>query len=259
MKRKTIKHRDERGLTEYVMYTKEEADKIGLPYVYWHDATPGGWIISDDNMVTTALSVKPYVDNNKKYQNFLVKTAFGMCYFKPERKSGDLNLANNEVNYTITGKRQLGGKRKEKCRMIALNYALTNDLEYSINKVSVTYPSMKKYNWRSWTRTEGFKDMVREELTKILADKGFTEADTINLLEETINMAKGKNDTKSLVTLVQTLLKMHGIDQPAKVKVTKELEATAVDLLYDEVTKREHEIEYRGSIVEESETHDGKE
>jgi len=143
--------------------------------------------------------------------------------------------------------------------MIALNYALTNDLEYSINKVSVTYPSMKKYNWRSWTRTEGFKDMVREELTKILADKGFTEADTIDLLEETINMAKGKNDTKSLVTLVQTLLKMHGIDQPAKVKVTKELEASAVDLLYDDVTKHEHEIQYRGSIVEESETHDGKE
>ena len=101
--------------------------------------------------------------------------------------------------------------------------------------------------------------MVREELTKILADKGFTEADTIDLLEETINMAKGKNDTKSLVTLVQTLLKMHGIDQPAKVKVTKELEASAVDLLYDDVTKHEHEIQYRGSIVEESETHDGKE
>ena len=253
---KTIKHPLPKGATEYILYTKKEADEQGIEYVYWHEAINNCYVLSDDDMVAKVFFCRWYDRKGVTAVNKLVKTAFGMAFFNRIGSTGKLRLSGNAVNYTVTGKRVLCGKRKEKLRMIAVNYAISNDLDYSINKIAKTYPGMQVYNWKNWTKTEVFKAMVREEVTKLLVDKGFSEAQTIDLLDDTIKLAKGKSDTKSLVGIVQILLKMHGIDQPAKTKVTNQLDAEMIDQIYDETGEQPKEIKYHGTITEQTEEYD---
>jgi hypothetical protein len=252
--RKTINHKT--GAVTYNLYSKEEADEKGIEYVDWRDVKESGqWILSDDGYVAIAYTVKEYPDKRNKDMNRFIKTAFGTAFHTIGNNKKRFNLFGNEVDYSITGKRTLRGKRKQRLRMIARNYALSNNLEESIDRVTYDFKEMKKYNWRSWTKTEEFHNMVREEITKLLAEKGFSEAQTIDLLEETIGIAKAKNDTRSLVTIVQTLLRMHGIDQPTKTKTTDELEARTIDYLIDDATQKEREIEYKGRKKEERESY----
>jgi hypothetical protein len=234
------------GAKEYFCYTKEEATERGIDFVPWPEATDGCWVLSTNNMVAQCITTKIYTTKKKNRSNKYVKTAFGSSYYKPKTGAGKLILSSTKSPHNVSGSNNLHGTRKELGRLLALNYALTSDLKWSIGKLTTYNEKAKKFNWYKFSKTQEFKQMVREELNKLLAEKGFTEAETLDLLNDTIKKAKSKNDTKTLASIVAMLFKMHGIDQPTRVRETNELSATGIENLLDNVTKEEMEIEYHG-------------
>jgi AraC-like DNA-binding protein len=102
-------------------------------------------------------------------------------------------------------------------------------------------------------RTEVFKGMVREELSKLLSDHGMTENYTLDLLERTIGMARDKKDVTNLMRAIENLQDMHGMKDKHLVKTTDTLEATSTTKLIDELREEENKLLATRTTIKEDE------
>ena len=84
--------------------------------------------------------------------------------------------------------------------------------------------------------------MVRNELQNLLSDHGMTEDYTLELLEETIGLAKDKKDVTNLMRAVENLQGMHGMKEKDKVKTTHQLEGTVTRKLLDQMAEEERKL-----------------
>ena len=100
----------------------------------------------------------------------------------------------------------------------------------------------KRQTWKHRMKKENFKNMVRDELQKLLQEHGMTEAYTLELLEETIKKAKDKGDVTNLMRAVDNLQDMHGMKEKHQVKVTEQIEATSNTKLIDELRETEDKL-----------------
>jgi len=250
---KVINHKDERGRTVYKIYTKDEADKAGIKYVYWHAAEKGDMTLSDDGYVGKCISAKWYphdASRRNSLMNKLVTTPYGMAYHKPGRVSPEL-LAEMRNNYwTISGKNDLVGRRKNRALQIAKLYARTLDLDYSIAEAEKNNPDWGFMRWKKWCKSEEFKEMYSEELTKLLADKGFTRAKTLELLQKAVDMSLNKQNVNALIKIVENLTKMQGMDKPEQTTTTTKIEATKLAGYLDDVSQEEDLVQIRGTQTE---------
>ena len=85
--------------------------------------------------------------------------------------------------------------------------------------------------------------MVKDELSNLLKNKGLTEEYTLELLENTIKLAKDKKDVTNLMRAVDNLQDMHGMKEKNQVKTTEKLEAHSTIELLDELKKEEKSIQ----------------
>ena len=125
---------------------------------------------------------------------------------------------------------------------LAMVYAQTMDYEKAIEHVLDNPSNNQKVMWKRRMKKEKFKDMVREELQKLLQEHGMTEAYTLDLLEETIKKAKDKGDVTNLMRAVDNLQDMHGMKDKNQVKTVESLEATSNTKLIDELTETEDKL-----------------
>ena len=100
-------------------------------------------------------------------------------------------------------------------------------------------------------RTETFKDMVRDELQKLLTDHGLIEHYTLDLLEEAIGMARDKKDITNLIRVTENLQDMHGMKDKHLVKTTDKIEATSTTKLIDELREEENKLMAQRTTVSE--------
>ena len=88
-------------------------------------------------------------------------------------------------------------------------------------------------------KTEVCRGMVREELVKLLSEHGMTENYTLDLLDETIVLAKSKKDVTNLMRAIENLQDMHGMKEKHLIKTTDKLEAHSSSELIDDIVKEE--------------------
>ena len=125
---------------------------------------------------------------------------------------------------------------------LAMVYAQTMDYDKSIDHVLDNPSSNQRIMWKKRMKKEKFKDMVRDELQKLLQEHGLTEAYTLNLLEETIRKAKDKGDITNLMRAVDNLQDMHGMKDKHLVKTVESIEATSNVKLIDELREEEEKL-----------------
>ena len=121
-------------------------------------------------------------------------------------------------------------------------YAQTMNYDKAINHVLDNPTDNQKIMWKRRMKKEKFKDMVRDELQKLLQEHGMTEGYTLELLEETIKKAKAKGDVTNLMRAVDNLQDMHGMKEKHQVKVTEQIEATSNVKLIDELREQEDKL-----------------
>lgn len=246
----TINHKDV-GKKTYTIYTKDEADKDKLPYSHWKNAGEGEWALSDDGFVSKVITKKSYPTKNE-VDNIYLRFAWGYHFFNPKYKGKALNVKGRKSNTTLSGKRPIEVKAKQE-RMVnlAMVYAQTMNTGETIEKVCGEVKPGEERRIKRYMRTEVFKDMVRDELQKLLKEHGMTEHYTLDLLEQSIVMAKDKKDVTNLIRVVENLQDMHGMKDKHLVKTTDKLEATSTTKLIDELREEEQKLMAQRTTVSE--------
>ena len=233
-----IHHKGDKQPTTYMILDKDEADDKNMSYKYWREADEGEYGLSDDNYVAKVISKSVYKPNS-----VYVRYPYGHTFYNPNYNSVKLKASGRKSNTTISGKTNwevlLNGNRMKNLAMV---YAQTMDYEKAIEHVLDNPSNNQKVMWKRRMKKEKFKDMVREELQKLLQEHGMTEAYTLDLLEETIKKAKDKGDVTNLMRAVDNLQDMHGMKDKNQVKTVESLEATSNTKLIDELTETEDKL-----------------
>ena len=248
----TIKHKDI-GSKTYEIYTKEEADKEGLQYNHWRDAGEGEWALSDDNFVSKVIKRKSYKGADK-IDNVYLRFAWGYTFYNPRRRGKELKVKGRKSNTTMSGKRPIEVKAKQKkMQNLAMVYAQTMNTEDTIARVCGEVTTNENRRIKRYMRTEVFKGMVRDELTKLLSEHGMSEDYTLDLLSSTIKKAQDKGDVTNLMRAIENLQDMHGMKDKHLVKTTDTLEATSTTRLIDELREEENKLLATRTTINEEE------
>jgi len=233
-----IHHKGDKKPTSYKIYNKTEADDKEIEYKEWRKANEGDYALSDDEYVAKVISKSVY-----KPTSIYIRLPYGYTFYNPRYSSVKLNASGRRANNTISGKTHwevLSGGQKMK--NLAMVYAQTMDYDKTINHVLDNPSDSTKIMWKRRMKKEKFKDMVRDELQKLLQEHGLTEAYTLELLEETIKKAKDKGDVTNLMRAVDNLQDMHGMKEKHLVKTVESLEATSNVKLIDELREQEDKL-----------------
>ena len=233
-----IHHKGDDKPTSYVIFREEEAAEKNIQYKHWRDADEGEYGISDDGYVAKVISKSTY-----KPTSVYIRYPFGYTFYNPRYTSVKLKASGRKSNATISGKTHWEVLSKgQKMKNLAMVYAQTMDYDKSIDHVLDNPSSNQRIMWKKRMKKEKFKDMVRDELQKLLQEHRLTEAYTLNLLEETIRKAKDKGDITNLMRAVDNLQDMHGMKEKHLVKTVESIEATSNVKLIDELREEEEKL-----------------
>ena len=242
-----IHHKGDNKPTTYIILKKEEADSKNLPYKYWREANEGEYGLSDDGFVAKVISKSIY-----KPTSVYIRYPYGYTFYNPNYTSTKLKASGRKSNTTISGKTNWEVlSNGQKMKNLAMVYAQTMDYDKAIEHVLDNPTNNQKIMWKKRMKKEKFKDMVREELQKLLNEHGLTEDYTLQLLEETIIKAKDKGDITNLMRAVDNLQDMHGMKEKHLVKTTEQIEATSNTKLIDELKETEDKLIATKTITEE--------
>jgi hypothetical protein len=227
-----IHHKGDKAPTTYTVFDKKEADSNEINYKYWKEANEGEYGLSDDNYVAKVISKSKY-----KPTSVYIRFPFGYTFYNPNYSSVKLNADGRRANNTISGKTHWEViSNGQKMKNLAMVYDKT------INHVLDNPSDNQKIMWKRRMKKEKFKDMVRDELQKLLQEHGLTEGYTLELLEETIKKAKDKGDITNLMRAVDNLQDMHGMKEKHLVKTVEQIEATSNVKLIDELREEEEKL-----------------
>lgn len=140
---------------------------------------------------------------------------------------------------------------QDKMKNLATMFAIKPDYDLAIEWAMGAVTDSERRKWKRTMKSEVFKNMVQDELQKLLVDRGLTEGYTLQLLEETIGMAKDKKDVSNLLRAVENLQDMHGMKDKYLVKTTQQIEATSSTKLIDELREEEQHLIATKTTVEE--------
>jgi hypothetical protein len=233
-----IHHKGDPSPTTYTIFNEKEAKDKDINYKYWRDADEGEYGLSDDNYVAKVITKSVY-----KPTSVYIKFPYGYTFYNPNYSSVKLNASGRRANNTISGKTHWEVlSNGQKMNNLAMVYAQTMDYNKAIEHVINNPTDNQKIMWKRRMKKEKFKDMVREELAKLLQEHGLTEAYTLELLEETIKKAKDKGDVTNLMRAVDNLQDMHGMKDKHIIKTVESLEATSNVKLIDELREEEDKL-----------------
>jgi len=244
-----IHHKGDKNPSRYHVYKKSEAQELKIQYKYWRDANEGEYGVSDDGYVAKVITRSVY-----KPISVYVRYPYGYTFFNPNYATTKLKAGGRMANNTISGKTHwevLCGQQK--INNLAMAYAQTMDYGKAIGIVLDNPSRNQERMWKRRMKTENFKDMVRDELQKLLQEHGMTESFTLELLEETIKKAKDKGDITNLMRAVDNLQDMHGMKDKNLIKTTESIEATSNVKLIDELREEEEKLIATKTTIKEEE------
>jgi len=237
-----IHHKGDDTPTSYRIYRKNEADEAKIDYLYWKEADAGDYALSDDNYVARVISRREYKSNNK-VPNVYLRFPWGYTFFSPRYKSKKLIAHGRKSNTTFSGKSYIEVQSgQDKMKNLATMFALKPDYDLAIEWAMGAVTDRERRKWKRTMKSEVFKDMVKDELQKLLLDRGLTENYTLQLLEDTISMAKDKKDVSNLLRAIENLQDMHGMKDKYLLKTTQQIEATSSTKLIDELREEEKHL-----------------
>ena len=247
----TIKHRGDEHPTEYKIYKKEEMDNEGKEYIYWKRAEVGDWALSDDGFCAKVIKKTQY-PNDRGTHTIYLRLPWGYFMWNPKYPTQKFNVKGRVTPHTLKGEPYLkGAKKQEKMQNLAMCYAQTMNKDLAIDLAMGSHTDSQHLTWKRRMKTEDFRDMVREELQKLLNDHGKTADYTMELFGDAIEIAKQKRDVSNLMRAVENLQDMHGMKDKALVKTTTQLEAVTTSRMLEEINEEEKRLKAT-QVVEKS-------
>tara|TARA_R100001594_G_scaffold44427_1_gene76856 strand:+ start:2396 stop:3190 length:795 start_codon:yes stop_codon:yes gene_type:complete len=237
-----ITHRGDKEPTTYKVYREVEAKEKGVKYVYWKEADTGEYGLSDDKYVAKVISRREYPSNHD-IPNTYLRFPWGYTFFNAKYPSKQLKVKGRKTNVTFTGKSYIEVQsRQDKMKNLATMFALKPDYDLAIEWAMGAVTDSERRKWKRTMKSEIFKNMVKDELQGLLTEHGLTENYTLELLEETIKLAKDKKDITNLMRAVDNLQDMHGMKDKNLIKTVDKLETSSSTKLLDEIVEEEQKL-----------------
>lgn len=236
-----INHKDI-GPTDYIIYTKEEAEKAKIPYTFWQEANQGDYALTDDNFVAKIIKKKEYEAKDGR-NSWYYRFAFGYIMWDSKYPNKKLNCGGRVTNTTLSGKNWLEVRcNSEDYQDLAFWAAVTENRDVAIDKVYGSVSVSKRRKLKRHMRTESFKSMKRDEAQKMLASNMMDADYFIDLMKQGVEIALKKEDVNGIRGFVNDGMEIHGMKDKEIVTVTDKLEAVHTRSLIDSINQEENKL-----------------
>lgn len=196
------------------VYTKAEADELGLEYTYWRDCTndmPQKWVLSDDGLVAEFIRVFDYT-SSKRPKNILrgVQTMAGCANFawkKPFSIQECIDYRSFTALSRTTWQQKMlrSGKGrtfiKKYVRLASKTRSVTPTGEDIVRLISEIFPDKKKplSYMKYLLKQEEVRMAIKAEFESVYNENGIDVQYALNILKNAVDIASQKKDSKSLI------------------------------------------------------------
>lgn len=193
------------GYKDFRIYSQQEADDLGIKYVYWLEAKKGDWALSDDGYVGECLKVYgPYKQG--KYLRRMMTFSFAAVW----DNEGTVKLKYLERKATRAYSRMATGHWAEsevksaRAKRFILAYVMmfmAGKIDW--RKLGIIYrPNEEKKDpvrrAKFMFKQEAFQRMIKQKMVEVFKDKDITEGDVVDMFSATYALAKKKKDIKEM-------------------------------------------------------------
>ena len=228
---------------EYPVYSREEADELGLLYKPPFETSEGEYGISSEGEVSVCL--KRSAPNKKNYT--YVKYPWGPSFISSTNDK--INSMGRENNYTINGRNNRGRYLLNRDEYKKLAYLLAQpkmSKQEAMQMVFGTIPYTKKYEITKTIKTKGFQNMVKDELDKIIEKYPIGKMDTAKALAAVLDKVMDwdgeemgpKGDPKIAMTVLDKLMDMNDMKNKGKIVTTQQIEASTVETTLADIQEK---------------------
>jgi len=219
--------------TEYPVYSLEEADELGLLYKHPFVVSEGEYGISSDKEVALCLKRKPM-----KSGTIDVKYPWGPSFVRSLKDK--VRSEGRQNNYTYSGKNNRGKYVKGNDNFKKLAYLMAQPgmtKKVAIRLVFGVLPDNKRYSLNKTMKMEVFRNMISDELDKIIEKYPIGKQDTAKALAAVLDkvmawegdkMGEG-GDPKTAISILDKLMDMNDMKGKSKVVTTHQIEASTVE------------------------------
>ena len=228
----------EGGRRNFKIYSQEEADKLGIKYVYWRDAKKGDWVLSDDGFVGECLKIYgPY--GKTKSRQFMFSFAYAW-----ENSKSKLNYLERKAarSYWTSGTKHWAEKEvgKSRSKRFILAYVMmyfAGNIDWE--KLGLIYRSDRHSEptrrAKHLFKQEAFQKMIKQKMIDVFKEKGKTEGDVLEMFDKAFEMAKNNKDPKEMRLVAEVYRDLFEM-LPEKQVVDKFLPGEEVD--WDEIEEQ---------------------
>jgi len=227
---------------EYPVYSRKEADELGLSYKHPYEVSEGEYGISSDGEVAVCLK-----RSETKNGKLSVKYPWGPSFI---RSTDSKVISEGRINnYTISGKNNRGKYLINRDEYKKLAYLLAQPKMTKKKAIHMAFgalPYSKRYEITKITKTKGFQSMVKDELDKIIEKYPIGKMDTAKALAAVLDKVMdwdgeqmGKDgDPKVAMTVLDKLMDMNDMKNKGKMTVTQQIEASTVETTLADIQEK---------------------
>ena len=230
----------------FTIYTKDEAERRGICYIYWKDADKGDLAISDDGYVGECLDRMVYTDKKSRTKTF-VKCDHGVGWVTNTGKFMYLpNKAANCYSYvkpTHWADKE-AGKTRTKNAITAYIADITSGNKPDWEQIGKIYRPDEKYpeaTARRLFKQKRIQTMVEEKLQKILINKGITQDQVLDLQLEALEIARNKGDVSNFLRVTENFMDLLQM-KPGKKVTTDTVEIDLTNKMTDTIEQEDKRV-----------------
>ncbi len=242
-------------LGTFDIYTKEEADALGLEYKYWKESDKGGWSISDDGWVCKVLSLQEYTSKSGRKVRY-----YGFPYGRYWTNSNNKCLYELRKqfpgSYNRTKAQTWGSHILKKKRIRALIGEVIQYKMMGWNRNWIAKELGKKYfpkeknphiSVKMVMNNVEVKKVMEEEFTKALEKHGIDSDMLIQKWLKAIKIAETNEDADIMLKAIKMVSDWKGLGQ--KKQVTEQIGMVTTEYLEGKIDKEEKLLAGRSEIT----------
>ena len=242
----TLKRRIKGVNKVYNIYTEEEAESEGLPYLHWKQAKEGDYANTDDGHVGLCIGRKDYTDKNGR-----VKTFVRLCH--GANWAGNTNRIEYMVNKTFGSYSQANPKswqdreaRRTRTKNLVSAYvgqALSSQ-GFDYNQLGNIYrPDQQQpsVTVKRVLKQEFIRDMIEKKLKEIMEEKGISKSSVVDTMLEAIEIARHKQDVTNMLKACDYFMELLEM-KPSKKIITDTLQLDVSSSIADAIESEEKSL-----------------
>ena len=242
-----IKRRINGKTGKYPVYTKDEAIKKKLDFIYWRQAEVGDWALTDDDFVSECYDRKNYTDKNGKVKTFIKLTCgvgwdsgFSKINFLENQKYGVYSKTNPKRDWASE---ESGTTRAKNTVQTYANMLLSDGrVDYSVlGQMYRPDQQVPEATVRRFLKQKVAKKMVEKKIKELLSDKAINKEFAVDNIIRALQMAESKGDVNNFLKANDYLMDLLEM-KPNKQMITDTIQVDMTKQIADTIAKEEKKL-----------------